>query len=72
MAVGPTEALHAPELLQVTQTQVDISSRLGSIMNNAMRGAKTAKVSPESAIPPGNVPQKARTNGIGSQLDLEA
>ncbi|GEM_PF-6907584 len=72
MAVGPTEALQAPNVFHITQSQADISGRMSTMVVNVLRGMLTAKVNPDSAIPPANSPQSLRTEGIGSQLDLDA
>lgn len=72
MAVGPTESMQSPKLFRMSSTQVDISNRIMTIMGNTMRGVTTTRVSPENAIPPANAPQKVRTAGLGSQLDLDA
>jgi len=45
---------------------------MSTMVVNVLRGMLTAKVNPDSAIPPANSPQSLRTEGIGSQLDLDA
>jgi hypothetical protein len=71
MAVGPTESLHQ-NVFQMTQFQVQISNQAAALVQGVMRGVKTSTINPDTAIPPANAARGLRSEGIGSQLDLEA
>lgn len=71
MAVGPTESLHQ-NVFQMTQFQVQIANQASSYIQNSMRAVKTITINPDSAIPPANSPQNARSEGIGGQVDFRA
>jgi hypothetical protein len=71
MAVGPTESLQG-SIYHLTPFQVQISNQVARLIQNTMKGVKTFRINPDTAIPPANSPQNVRSEGIGGQLDLSA